>query len=394
MLQHEVLKRARRNQDVGEHVATGAIKVEDTPVPEPPQPVSPPPAAAAAQPRKRRPACTFSDSQVMKEMDVQAVKATRSYKAWMDLKEGEEFIYNQKYVKGKEGHDWLIKKNIWRRMRYRRENKKMVHQMRDDPSLTSFATSGNSQTKTQAPDPALPSLTATAPDRGSTQQPTASEIVDQALTPLGVTGVPTIKIESHDASNLLQNGSGNKRKVTHASVDVEHHPAKIAKVEPDMTLATTAPMVSLPTVKVANPVLPSALPPGMPPPTVHPPEPALEIAATMHHHHHSNFLSDDTGHHHDADDAALTAAAAATASGAGDDLVELSAVEAAVAAAASYVHYQNQAHGDDDDDEHDPLHDHPSVVHNPLEVAANAAALDSAAKIAAAATAQESQLEI
>lgn len=34
--------------------------------------------------------------------------------------------YNQKYVKGRDGHDWLLKKNIWRRMRYRRENKKLV----------------------------------------------------------------------------------------------------------------------------------------------------------------------------------------------------------------------------------------------------------------------------
>lgn len=68
----------------------------------------------------------LSDAQVTKEMDVVAVEATRSYRKWQTLQDGEEFLYNQKYTKGKEGHDWLLRKNIWRRMRYRRENKKMV----------------------------------------------------------------------------------------------------------------------------------------------------------------------------------------------------------------------------------------------------------------------------
>ena len=64
------------------------------------------------------------------DMDERAVKATRSYKAWLALDDGKEFSYNQKYIKGKEGHDFLLKKNIWRRMRYRRENKKMVDKLR------------------------------------------------------------------------------------------------------------------------------------------------------------------------------------------------------------------------------------------------------------------------
>jgi hypothetical protein len=68
----------------------------------------------------------LTDAQVTKEMDVVAVEATRSYRKWQTLQDGEEFLYNQKYTKGKEGHDWLLRKNIWRRMRYRRENKKMV----------------------------------------------------------------------------------------------------------------------------------------------------------------------------------------------------------------------------------------------------------------------------
>ena len=56
--------------------------------------------------RKRRPACLFSDAQVAKEMDADAVVATRSYRAWLDLADGAEFVYNQKYIKGREGHDW------------------------------------------------------------------------------------------------------------------------------------------------------------------------------------------------------------------------------------------------------------------------------------------------
>ena len=80
--------------------------------------------------RRRRPPAVFSDAYVMKEMDVPAVVATRSYRAWLKLQDGQEFVYNQKYIKGKETHDWLLRKNIWRRMRYRRENKKMVEELR------------------------------------------------------------------------------------------------------------------------------------------------------------------------------------------------------------------------------------------------------------------------
>ncbi|GKY96309.1 hypothetical protein MPSEU_000590600 [Mayamaea pseudoterrestris] len=75
-------------------------------------------------------ALALTDAQVEAEMDVRAVEATRSYKTWMALQPGQEFCYNQKYSKGKEGHDWLLRKNIWRRMRYRRENKKLVQTLR------------------------------------------------------------------------------------------------------------------------------------------------------------------------------------------------------------------------------------------------------------------------
>lgn len=79
--------------------------------------------------RSRRPTTLISDEAIKEEMDVHAVEATRSYKSWLALPNGAVFLYNQKYIKGQECHDWLLKKNIWRRMRYRRENKKMVEQM-------------------------------------------------------------------------------------------------------------------------------------------------------------------------------------------------------------------------------------------------------------------------
>jgi len=86
--------------------------------------------------RKRRPSTLFSDAYVQKEMDVPAVEATRSYRTWLSLPEGAEFVYNQKYIKGREGHDWLLKKNIWRRMRYRRENKKIVNAFLEQTDTT------------------------------------------------------------------------------------------------------------------------------------------------------------------------------------------------------------------------------------------------------------------
>jgi hypothetical protein len=85
---------------------------------------------------KRRSSTSLSDLQIEQEMDVPAVEATRSYKTWKSLQEGQEFSYNQKYTKGKDGHDWLLKKNIWRRMRYRRENRKMVETLKGQGLLT------------------------------------------------------------------------------------------------------------------------------------------------------------------------------------------------------------------------------------------------------------------
>ena len=81
-------------------------------------------------------ALALTDSQVRDEMDIPSVEATRSYRAWSELEPGNEFVYNQRYVKGQEGHDWLLRKNIWRRMRYRRENKRLVAKLLANRSTT------------------------------------------------------------------------------------------------------------------------------------------------------------------------------------------------------------------------------------------------------------------
>jgi hypothetical protein len=118
--------------------------------------------------RKRRPSTLFSDAYVAKEMDILAVEATRSYRTWLKMLDGASFVYNQKYTKGKEGHDWLLKKNIWRRMRYRRENKKIVDQMRQNQPLSTA-------------------------DQSPSTTGLASQIVDQAL-------LSTHAVDAGDAS--------------------------------------------------------------------------------------------------------------------------------------------------------------------------------------------------
>jgi len=90
-----------------------------------------------AKKRKERSSSASSNNTADDEMDEAAVIATRSYRTWMALADGKEFSYNQKYIKGREGHDFLLKKNIWRRMRYRRANKRMVQEFKCKPELAS-----------------------------------------------------------------------------------------------------------------------------------------------------------------------------------------------------------------------------------------------------------------
>jgi len=84
--------------------------------------------------KRRRVAGTAqpTDEEVLMEMDVPAVEATRSYRKWCALPEGAAFTYNQTYIRGKDDHDWLLRKNIWRRMRYRRENQLKVVEMKGE----------------------------------------------------------------------------------------------------------------------------------------------------------------------------------------------------------------------------------------------------------------------
>ena len=108
---------ARRNNLRDHSVLKQARKIHSV--------LAPPEETSYAQPM-----ASVSDEVVRQEMDVEAVERTRSYRSWSALADGQEFVYNQKYTKGRSGHDWLLKKNIWRRMRYRRENKKRVEALR------------------------------------------------------------------------------------------------------------------------------------------------------------------------------------------------------------------------------------------------------------------------
>jgi len=65
------------------------------------------------------------------DMDVKAIENTRSYKKWMQLKDGQQLRYNQIYYKGKSGQDNLLRRNIWRRMKYRRESKRLIAKMNE-----------------------------------------------------------------------------------------------------------------------------------------------------------------------------------------------------------------------------------------------------------------------
>jgi len=242
----------------------------------------------------------------------------------------------------------LLRKNIWRRMRYRRENKKIVaHLLEEDPSIGLIRKKREQQmhrqqnlnknagkTTVKASDIKKEAAASRARPH-NTENESDSAVVGQAG--MGVAGTKRAQDPTNEESN------------------------KMPKLED-----TTPP--PLEDAMLSNNH--SGMPDIPPPPS-------------------DNNVMDMSSHDDDHNDAALTAAAAATASGA-DDLVELSAVEAAVAAAASYVQLTTQNNEEDDHDEdeiNDDIDAAPgNAVHNPLEAAANAAALDSAAKLAAAAS--------
>lgn len=140
---HAVIKKMRaaeansRGVDVTELKKRRKVKREMTKMEQeelgqlPPLPPSNP---SGTKPRRVAGTIQPTDQEILQEMDVLAVEATRSYKKWLALPDGEKFVYNQTYEKGKKDHDWLLRKNIWRRMRYRRENKAKVDRMRQAES--------------------------------------------------------------------------------------------------------------------------------------------------------------------------------------------------------------------------------------------------------------------
>jgi len=114
-------------------------------------PPLPPSNPSGTKPRRVAGTIQPSDQEILHEMDVPAVEATRSYKKWQALPDGEKFVYNQTYDKGKKDHDWLLRKNIWRRMRYRRENKLKVERMR-------LVSGGDEETGAAVQVPTLPQI--------------------------------------------------------------------------------------------------------------------------------------------------------------------------------------------------------------------------------------------
>lgn len=113
-------KKQHRTPKGEEDATTGEVKVED---------LANDQSSVVDRPIKHGARKLHTDVDILNEMDVDAVEATRSYKKWAALPMGTPFVYNQTYVKGEDGHDWLLKKNIWRRMRYRRRNRDRVDEL-------------------------------------------------------------------------------------------------------------------------------------------------------------------------------------------------------------------------------------------------------------------------
>jgi len=65
------------------------------------------------------------------DMDIIAIENTRTYKKWMLLEDGKELRYNHVYHKGKAGQDNHLRRNIWRRMKYRKRCKNLIATMNE-----------------------------------------------------------------------------------------------------------------------------------------------------------------------------------------------------------------------------------------------------------------------
>lgn len=252
---HEILKRARN-----------AKVAEDDDFVEPKQkkkegPPSPQDIPVAKKRRAASTAYSMTDEEVRQEMDEPAVEATRSYKSWIKLEEGKEFTYNQRYCKGKEGHDWLLKKNIWRRMRYRRENKKMVDKLRHEgnPQAADVANAHSDQT-------ALNAAAAAA----------ATQIVDEAL----LAGANAV----HATSEKVQDDTAAVVEAAVAAVTAAEsfisETIKSDSAESVPTKNETAAVVHNPIIDVP-PVSEEEQPPLPEPVQHHTPNPLVEFGAAL-----------------------------------------------------------------------------------------------------------------
>lgn len=292
---HAILKKARKQK------AKKNTSEEDDSVEEPP-----------SKKKRSAPSYALTDEEVMREMDVEAVEATRSFQTWLSLEDGQTFTYNQTYKKGADGHEWLLKKNIWRRMRYRRENKKMVAQLKGDPKdELPLPLDMKVESVSEEVDPtAYSSATATAAS-------VATHIVDHTLSPslLAATDVPPPSLDfvNADVGALSDSGHDNSMHldVVEAAVAASESYVKQARESDTVDLAVVVAQAAL-----DPPVEPTHL-------SVHNPIMALTasvdtdaIGATIGDHHTPNPLVSFDG---DALDVAAKLAAAASASATHDD---------------------------------------------------------------------------
>ena len=119
--EHDCLKLARREVKIAQQTACSSST-----------------AASASSSSGRESSNQEVDDDEM-EMNMEAVTSTRSYRLWALLPPGTSFVYNHTYIKGKDGHDWLLRKNIWRRMKYRRMNQCKVLKLKQQQQKVAVA---------------------------------------------------------------------------------------------------------------------------------------------------------------------------------------------------------------------------------------------------------------
>jgi len=192
-----------------------------------------------------------TDEQVLQEMDIPAVEATRSYKAWLALNNENEFTYNQKYIKGREGHDWLLKKNIWRRMRYRRQNKKMIEKLKENTSTT--LSKNNLTTQQVAVDDQVVALTTNASVAAA-----AAVVVPNIVGDVLLTGVTT-EVGGTATSDTGSEDNAHAAVVEAAVAAVAASQSYVRKARESDAVdlvpsSPSRPLVPVPVVIVAEPV--------------------------------------------------------------------------------------------------------------------------------------------